>query len=178
MPVTLVNDTISGVGVGGYPSGIFTPANFAASSFINFEEISTPVIKEWSGTGDNTNLTVSLTGLPNPTNYILADVFITCNANDHANFTLGDSTTPTGYYTSWTDNSRGIQPTSYMSSITQQVNSYTNPGQSDGFTPNYGTWWGSQIIKVVNNTSLRCNVSGSSAGTVWWVYLRIRATSK
>jgi hypothetical protein len=173
MPITLGNTTISGLTSGGLPNGTVTINNIksGAGGIIALRELTSPIVIEFSHAGSfSSDITIS--GLPANTRYILSDVFTTANTSDHQNWVMGENRSS---YKNWVD-VRGSRPGGEFGVNTEHTNTMTYQGESDGFTPNYGIWFPSQIIKMKNSTTLAINNYGNS-GSSGWVYMIIKGYS-
>ena len=115
---------------------------------------------------------MTLSNVPTDATYVLGDVFTTVGADDHLVFNFGAESLASG--TEWT--SPGADPNSAFGTFAANDNhvSLMNPGQSDGYTPNYGMWYSSQHIPVKDGqTNFRAN--GASGDTSGYVWVRVRA---
>jgi hypothetical protein len=172
MPVTLLNTSITGISEGGIPGGVITANNLKSQDFIYFQPLSTPIAREWSF-GGSVATTVSISGLPANTRYILADVFINCVSEDHFNVVLGAAYTPVRK--NWID-VRGQQPSTQFGTADRDAVRMSYHGDADGYSPFYGVWFSSQIIKMIDSSTLGFNNYGNN-GTSGWVYMRIKQYS-
>jgi hypothetical protein len=143
------------------------------NNIIQFVNLTTPIIHEVSFTGTvNTSLSLNTT-IPLDARFILADVFITATSSDHQNIEMGN--VAPGVVKNWVD-TRGTQPSSQFGDLQRQTVIMTYNGEVDGYSPNYGMWYSSQIIPVTNRTLYYGNYGNS--GSNGWIYWRIRGYSK
>ena len=142
------------------------------SNIIQWIEI-TPAILEFSWTGSVTSSAQTLpSAVSTSARYVLGDVFITASSSDHQNIVLSRSSLTD--QKNWVD-SRGQQPSGQFGTLTRQAVTFTNPGETDGYTPNFGTWWPSQHIPCTGRT-IYFNNNGNS-GSNGWVYIVVKAYS-
>ena len=128
----------------------------------------TPIITEFSFTG-NQVFEFTMNGATAGMKAVLADVFVTVDADDHNNIVLGINA---GNNKNWVT-TRGQQPSvqfAQQGSLLNQTVTMTYTGEVDGFTPNYGTWYGSQVIPVKPNGKVDFS-NYSNSGSSGWVYI-------
>ena len=155
---------------GTYPNPTFKSG--AAGDPIIWRPFNTAYITEVSYSGAyNSSFTVT-TNVPTNARYILADVFATASFSDHQNFEFGNASI--GNAQNWV-NTRGQQPSALFGNLQRNTTIVTYTGESDGFTPNYGTWYPSITIPSSGRTIFMNNFGNS--GSTGWVYLRVKAYS-
>ena len=141
------------------------------SPAILWRDIATPIVKEFSFTGAQT-FNVTVAGMPVGARYILADIFATASTNDHQVFSLGRGVTAVQ---SWV-NLRGDRPSLQFGNVARHAINLVYTGETDGFTSNYGTWYGSQAVPLNANLSFDFTNAGNS-GSNGWIYMVIRGYS-
>jgi ssDNA-specific exonuclease RecJ len=162
-------------------STIYLTQNNAQSSYVAkdlnqiiFKFFTTPLIQQWSWTG-NQNLSQTLsTSIPTTAKYLLADVFLTASSSDHQNIVLSD--TATQNRKNWVD-VRNTQPSTTFGDLSAERSVIlTYYGEADNFTSNYGLWYSSQIVPTSGRTLYWGNFGNS--GSNGWIYIRIRGYSE
>ena len=153
------------------------PIKQGGSSVIQWVEVS-PEPTEWSfsGTVTGSAKTINPASIPSTARYLLADVFVTADSNDHQNFVLGRTAGDTSALQNWVD-TRGTQPSTRFGSGVgnRHAVTLTYNGEVDGYTPNYGLWYSSQAIPCTGRTIYFGNHGNS--GSSGWVYMRVRGYS-
>ena len=132
----------------------------------------TPQTLELSFTGNssssvtanfNTNVSTSAT-------FVLCDIFVTKNGNDHQNIMMGRSG-QVGNNKNWVD-IRGQQPSGQLQNMGANVIILTTHGESDGYYDNYGIWYSSQMVPT-NGRTFYWNNYGNS-GSNGWIFIKYR----
>jgi len=143
------------------------------SKIIQWVEV-TPAVTEWSFTGSRTSDAYNLNpaAIPAAARYVLADVFATASFSDHQNFVI--SRDPLSNQKNWVD-SRGQQPSGQFGALARQAIILNYTGESDGYTPNYGTWYSSQHIPTNGRTIYFGNYGNSNSNG--WLYIVTKAYS-
>ncbi len=113
-----------------------------------------------------------VTTIPATARYILADVFITASSSDHQNFEFGREAITA--QKNWVD-TRGAIPTGQFGNNARHVITCTYSGETDGYSPNYGAWYNSQLIPTSGQTVYYGNYGNS--GSTGYVYTRVRGYS-
>lgn len=138
---------------------------------IHVIELATPTIIQVSFSG-TVYSSYSVTTIPASARYILADVFITASISDHQNFEFGRAAITA--QKNWVD-TRGQIPTGQFGDNARHVVTCTYHGETDGYTPNYGLWYNSQLIPTSGQTVYYGNYGNS--GSTGYVYTRVRGYS-
>ncbi|KOR32425.1 hypothetical protein TI05_07340 [Achromatium sp. WMS3] len=133
---------------------------------------SIPQIKEFAFTGHQ-NFEVVLPSVGNSMKAILADIFVTVDRNDQVNIVLGKAGNA---QKNWV-NTRGNRPSTQFGNLARQSINLTYNGEADGFTPNYGVWYSSQVIPLKDNGAMQFG-NYSNSGSNGWVYMVIRGYYK
>jgi hypothetical protein len=121
----------------------------------------------------NAQYTLNPTTIPAAARYVLCDIFVTANFSDHQNFMFSRGNM--GQQKNWVD-TRGNNPANEFGNLTSQENTIvTYPGEQDGYTPNYGIWFASQILPVVGRTVWINNYGNS--GSNGYVYIIVKGYS-
>jgi hypothetical protein len=150
------------------PTGA-TGATGASGPSLNL--YTTPLVHEFSFTGAQQFSTNLPSGISGTATAILADVFVTANGDDHQNIVLGSDCLADRK--NWVD-TRGQQPSLQFGSMLRPCVTLSYTGQSDGFTPNYGTWYSSQVIPLLHSPARLQFTNYANSGTNGWVYLVVR----
>jgi len=140
---------------------------------ILWQEFATPQTLEFGFSPTTLHSTQPVPMLPTGARYILADVFATAAPDDQQNFWLGRgvSNTPQTWVTP-----AGTQPSTLFGDLRKQGVLLYYPGQSDGFTSNYGIWYSSQAIPVNANGTFDFASTGNTASS-GWIYMVIKSYS-
>ena len=144
------------------------------SKIIQWVELSSPGVTEWSFSGLVVSQTITLnpSTIPAAARYVLGDVFVTASFSDHQNVVLGRD--PITNQKNWVD-TRGQQPSGQFGNLARHAVMFTYPGEVDGYSPNYGTWWSSQYIPTTGRTIYFGNFGNS--GSTGWIYVLAKAYS-
>ena len=138
---------------------------------IHIVELETPAIVQVSFSG-TVYSSLTINAIPVTARYAFADVFITASSSDHQNFELGRNSMTA--QKNWVD-VRGQIPTGQFGNNARHVVTLTNPGESDGYTPNYGTWYSSQLIPTAGQIIYYNNYGNS--GSAGYIYIRVKGYS-
>lgn len=133
-----------------------------------FTEISPePVELQYTGS-INTEFSAP-SSIPVSAKYALVDVFATASSSDHQNFVLAREAT--GSNTNWVG-SGGADPAFDDTVFGTDRVTLTYTGEADGYTPNYGVWYSSQMVPVNSGTIYFGNYGNS--GSNGYLYMRFR----
>lgn len=156
-------------------AGNFYHAGYGASPNTMFMRyMSTPQAYEFGGAVGSGSL--SLTGLPTNTTYVLANAFVTCAAADHFTMLLRGGGAPQNLR-GWVGPG-GVQPSTLFGNFGGSGSDMAivgHPGDSDGYSSYYGLWAQVTIPMNQSRTLYYSFYGKNSAGTVAWGYIQVLA---
>lgn len=138
---------------------------------IHIIELATPTIIQFSYSS-TVYSSFTATTVPSNSRYLLADIFITASISDHQNFEFGREAITA--QKNWVD-TRGQIPTGQFGNNARHVITCTYNGETDGYSPNYGLWYNSQLVPTSGQTIYYGNYGNS--GSTGYVYVRVRGYS-